>query len=158
MQYVNDAILLIIGSGDVIPALKQIVIKHKLASRVKFIGKIPLEILFQFTQLADIGLTLDKDTNINYRYSLPNKLFDYIHAGVPVLASNLVEVKKIIKHYQIGDCIDNYTPQHIASKLNSMLIDEAQLQIWKKNAKIAAAQLNWEQEELKLLEVYKRFL
>lgn len=158
MQYVNDAILLIIGSGDVIPVLKQIVRDQKLETNVKFIGKIPLEILVQFTQLADIGLTLDKDTNINYRYSLPNKLFDYIHAGVPVLASNLVEVKKIIKHYQIGDCIDNYTPQHIASKLNSMLIDEARLQMWKKNTKIAAAQLNWENEEQILKEVYSSFL
>ncbi len=158
MQYVNDAILLIIGSGDVIPVLKQIVRDQKLETKVKFIGKIPLEILVQFTQLADIGLTLDKDTNINYRYSLPNKLFDYIHAGVPVLASNLVEVKKIIKHYQIGDCIDNYTPQHIASKLNSMLIDEARLQMWKKNTKIAAAQLNWENEEQILKEVYNKFL
>ncbi len=158
MQYVNDAILLIIGSGDVIPVLKQIVRDQKLETKVKFIGKIPLEILVQFTQLADIGLTLDKDTNINYRYSLPNKLFDYIHAGVPVLASNLVEVKKIIKHYQIGDCIDNYTPQHIASKLNSMLIDEARLQMWKKNTKIAAAQLNWENEEQILKEVYSSFL
>jgi glycosyltransferase involved in cell wall biosynthesis len=158
MKYVNDAILLIIGSGDVIQVLKQMVSDQKLESKVKFIGKIPLEILFQFTQLADIGLTLDKDTNINYRYSLPNKLFDYIHAGVPVLASDLVEIKKIIKHYQIGDCIDNYTPQHIASKLNSMLIDEVQLQIWKKNAKIAAAQLNWENEEQILKEVYSSFL
>ena len=158
MQYVNDTILLIIGTGDVISVLKQMVTGLRLDSKVKFVGKVPLEKLMQYTQHADIGLTLDKDTNINYRYSLPNKLFDYIHAGVPVLASDLVEVKKIIQQYKIGDCIENHTPQHIADKLNSMLNDEVRLQIWKKNAKIAAIQLNWDNEELKLVEIYKRFL
>lgn len=158
MQYVNGALLLIIGSGDVISVLKQMVVDLKLDAKVKFIEKIPFEKLLQYTNHADIGLTLDKDTNINYRYSLPNKLFDYIHAGIPVLASNLVEVKKIIDQYGVGDCIENHNPQHIADKLNTILADITMLQMWKKNTKIAANSLNWEQEELKLIEVYKNFL
>ena len=158
MQFVNDAVLLIIGSGDVIPVLKQMVIDLKLNEKVKLIGKVPFEKLLQYTHHADIGLTLDKDTNVNYRFSLPNKLFDYIHAGVPVLASNLVEVKKIIDHYMVGDCIESHSPKHIADKLNFIFADDTTLQIWKKNSKIVANNLNWEQEELKLFEVYKKFL
>ncbi len=158
MQFVNDALLLIIGSGDVIPVLKQMVIDLKLNSKIKFIEKIPFEKLMQYTHHADIGLTLDKDTNVNYRFSLPNKLFDYIHAGVPVLASNLVEVKKIIDHYAVGDCIVSHDPKHIADKLNRILADDSTLQIWKKNTKIVANSLNWEHEELKLIDVYKNFL
>ena len=158
MQYVDDAVLLIIGSGDVIGILQQMSLDLKLENKVKFIGKVPFEKLLQYTQHADLGLTLDKDTNINYRYSLPNKLFDYIHAGVPVLASNLVELKKIIFQYYIGDCIENHNPQHIADKINSILNDNATLQMWKKNTKIAAADLNWENEELQLVAVYKQFL
>lgn len=158
MQYVNDALLLIIGSGDVIGILKQMVIDLNLSTKVKFIDKIPFEKLLQYTHHADLGLTLDKDTNINYRYSLPNKLFDYLHAGVPVLASNLVEVKKIINYYSVGDCIENHNPKHIADKLNKILADNLTLQEWKKNAKIVSNSLNWEQEELKLIAVYKNFL
>ncbi len=144
MQYVNNALLVIIGSGDVISILKAMVANLNLADNVKFIGKVPFEKLLQYTRHADLGLTLDKDTNINYRYSLPNKLFDYIHAGVPVLSSNLVEIKKIITQYTIGDCIDDHNPKHIAEKINRILSDEVLLQTWKKNCAAAAENLNWE--------------
>lgn len=158
MQYVNDAVLVIIGSGDVMDILKQMVIDLKLNDKVKFIGKVTFEKLLQYTHHADLGLTLDKDTNVNYRYSLPNKLFDYIHAGVPILASNLVEIRQLIFQYNIGDCIDNHTPQHIADKINHILNDTETLQMWEKNTKIAATELNWENEEQQLIAVYKKFL
>ncbi len=158
MQYVDDALLLIIGSGDVIEVLKQMVVDLKLDSKVKFIGKVPFQKLVQYTRCADLGLTLDKDTNINYKYSLPNKLFDYIHAGVPVLSSGLIEIKKIIDEYAIGDCISSHDPKHIAEKMNAILKDENKLQLWKKNTKIASEKLNWEIEEKELIKVYSEFL
>lgn len=158
MQYVEDSLLLIIGGGDVLDTLKIMVLELKLNDSVMFIGKVPFEKLMQYTRLADIGLTLDKDTNINYRYSLPNKLFDYIHAGVPILASELVEVKKIVEKYQVGDCIQSHEPKHIAEKLNHILADADRLQMWKKNAKIASESLNWETEQQRLIAVYKQFL
>lgn len=158
MQYLDNAILLIIGSGDVINILKQLVVDLKLSDKVQFIGKVPFIKLIQYTYLADLGLTLDKDTNINYKYSLPNKLFDYIHAEVPVLSSNLIEIKNIINEYEIGDTIDNHEPKHIAEKINSILIDETKLTMWKKNTKIAATKLNWELEEQQLIAIYKQFL
>jgi glycosyltransferase involved in cell wall biosynthesis len=158
MQFVTDAVLLIIGSGDVLDKLKQMVQALQLTDKVKFIGKVPLEKLLQYTQHADLGLTLDKDTNVNYRYSLPNKLFDYIQSGVPVLASDLVEIKNIITQYTIGICIEQHTPKHIAGKINQILEDTETLQLWKKNTKIAAADLNWELEERVLIAVYKQFL
>lgn len=158
MQYVYNAILLIIGSGDVLAILKHRVIQLKLQDKVRFIGKVPLEKLLQYTRHADLGLTLDKDTNINYRYSLPNKLFDYIHSGVPVLASDLTEVKKIVLHYNVGDCIENHAPQHIADKINTILSNEDRLQMWKKNTNIAASELNWQNEEKGLVAVYSQFL
>ncbi|CAN5452946.1 glycosyltransferase [soil metagenome] len=158
MQYIENAVLLIIGSGDVMDVLKSTVEKLRLNDKVKFIGKVPFQKLLQYTRHADLGLTLDKDTNINYKYSLPNKLFDYIHAGVPVLSSGLMEIKKIIDEYVVGDCINSHEPKHIAEKINTILKDENKLQLWKKNTKIASEKLNWETEELQLIEVYKEFL
>jgi glycosyltransferase involved in cell wall biosynthesis len=158
MQFVENAVLLIIGSGDVINVLKQMITDLNLNEKVKIIGKVPFEKLAQYTQHADLGLTLDKDTNINYRYSLPNKLFDYIHAGVPVLSSDLVEVKNIVNEYSVGDCINSHEPKHIAEKINSILQDDERLLNWKKNCKIAAGKLNWEEEKKVLIEVYKKFL
>lgn len=158
MQFIDDALLLIVGSGDVIPVLHNMVQKHKLQHKVIFTGKVPFEKLIQYTRIADLGLTLDKDTNTNYRYSLPNKLFDYIHAGVPVLASDLVEVKHIVQSFSVGDCIDNHNPHHIADKVNAILNNDLLLSEWKKNCKIAAEKLNWENEEKVLMEVYNQFL
>lgn len=158
MQYVEKAVLMIVGSGDIISVLKEMVNNLNLQEKVIFTGKVPFEKLVQYTRHADLGLTLDKDTNINYRYSLPNKLFDYIHAGVPVLASDLPEVKKIILDYSVGDIVYNHEPKQIGGKINLMLNNENLLSDWKKNCKIAAGKLNWEEEEKQLIEVYKEFL
>ena len=155
MHYVPDAVLAFVGSGDVIPKLKRKTADENMSDKVFFIDKLQPEKLRQLTRLAEIGLTLDKDTNINYRFSLPNKLFDYIHAGVPVLASPLPEVAAIVKGYDIGATIDNHSPKHIAAKINSMLGDEVQIKKWKQNLERAALELNWEKEKEKFLLLFK---
>ena len=155
MKHVNNAVLFIIGSGDIINKLKQTVNDLKISDKVKFINKLPPDELMHYTCNADIGLTLDKDTNINYRYSLPNKLFDYMHAGIPVLASPLVEIKKIFDQYNIGELIENHNPKHIAEKINLMLSNDQKIKTWKENSKIAISDLCWEKEEQELLKIFK---
>jgi len=81
MPYLDDVLLLIIGSGDVIPDLKVMIQELHLDSKVKIIGKLPYLEMLQYTQIADLGLSLDKGTNLNYELSLPNKVFDYMAAG-----------------------------------------------------------------------------
>lgn len=155
ISLVENAVLLFIGGGDVINVLKEKVASLKLIDKVFFLPKQPMEILYQYTALADFGLTLDKDTNLNYRYSLPNKLFDYIQADLPVLASDLSEVKKIINHYDIGKITPSVSAKDIANTMQSMINDKDQLASWKNKLKIAAQELCWENEVKKLLEVFK---
>ncbi len=157
MQYTENSILLIIGGGDVLPVLKAISTKLNLEDKVIFIPIQTPEKLFAYTCNSDLGLTLDKDTNINYRYSLPNKLFDYIHAGIPVLASPLFEIKKIIEHYQIGDLIENHEPKHIAAKINSMLSNKARYETWRVNLARTATELNWEKEKKVLITIFNTY-
>lgn len=106
--------------------------KMGLNDKVIFIPKQPYDQLFNLTCISDIGLTLDKDTNINYRFSLPNKLFDYIQARVPILASPLPELKKIIETYEIGDFIPGHDPKQIAQKTNEILANQDLMTKWKK--------------------------
>ena len=95
-----------VGSGDAIPALKESVRARGLESKVIFVGRVPYAQLLQYTAAADVGLSLDKDTNINYRFSLPNKLFDYLHCGIPVVTSPLVEVARIVEGYGVGATVE----------------------------------------------------
>lgn len=158
MQYINNAVLLLVGGGDVVELLKQMVNKYKLNEKIIFKPKQPYDQLFNLTTKADIGLTLDKDTNINYRYSLPNKLFDYIQAGIPIIASPLVEVKKIIEQYNIGDFIPDHDPKKIAYKINEVLVNQELIAKWKKNITFAASQLKWENEEQILKKIFAQYV
>ena len=156
MQFTEGAILLIIGDGDVIPALKSMVLDLNLLEKVRFLPRQPLERLAAYTAMADIGITFDKDTNINYRYSLPNKLFDYIQAGLPVLASPLPEVKKIIDEYGCGCFIENHNPQHIAACFTQFLNDDQFLSECRTNVIKASKILNGETEQKPLLSLFKQ--
>ncbi len=158
MQFVENSILLIVGGGDVIELLKEKVKQWHLEQKVLFKPRQPYEMLMQYTAVADLGLSLDKDTNINYRFSLPNKIFDYLHAGVPVLASDLVEIRKIIDTYQVGAFISDYQPQHIAQKVNEIFSMPEELIKWKLNTQKAASVLNWENESKRLRKVYAKYV
>lgn len=150
MQYLPDCHLLLIGGGDVWNELQRMAAQLQVADRIQFLGRMPYQQMMAYTAVADLGLSLDKPTNINYRLSLPNKLFDYIQAGIPVLCSRLPELEKIISEYQLGDFIADHNPQQIAESIRSLVSDEQKLKSFKNNALKAATQLNWENEQKKL--------
>ena len=157
MQYIDNSVLLIVGSGDIIETLKKDVIDLNLTHKVIFINKLPYGELFNYTANADLGFTLDKDSNINYRFSLPNKIFDYIHAGIPILASDLVEVRNIIEEYKVGEIIQSHEPHDIADKINSMLVNTDKLKQYRENAAKTATILCWETEAQELIKVYMKY-
>jgi len=158
MPFVENAILVIIGFGKVEDELKELVRKFNLEDKVIFYGKVPFEDLLSYTKQANVGLLLERPFGLSFTYSLPNKLFDFIHAELPILASPLVEVKRIMDQYNVGELVDNYTPEHIAKKLNEMLTDEEKVKDWKQNMQKAKQELNWENEQKKLIEIYANFL
>jgi len=150
----ENVLLCFIGSGDVWNEIQELTKKLHLTKIVKFIPRMPYQKLMQYTALADLGVSIDKPVSPNYKYSLPNKLFDYIGAGVPVLASPLVEVKNVVKGYNVGDCIESHDPGHIAEKIRYMFANKRRYNTWKSNARKAAAEFCWENEEKVLSEVY----
>lgn len=158
MRYLDDCQLVIIGGGDVLPILKEKVAKNHWDEKVKFFPRMPYQKMMAITQLAELGFTLDKDTNLNYRFSLPNKLFDYIQAGVPVVASHLVEIERIVRNYNIGTFVENHDPQSIAETIENALNDKDSLALWKQNLTIAARELCWENEEKVLLDIYEKYV
>lgn len=151
MQFIDNALLILVGSGDVIPKVKELVAKNQLSEKVMFFDKRPYLEMMQLTSNAHIGLTLDKPLSDNYKFSLPNKLFDYIQAGIPVLSSQLVELKKIIDNYEIGCFVENISPEEIARKINFLIENPDKLNQYKSNCVRAAEIENWENEKMKLI-------
>ena len=158
MQYVNDALLLIVGSGDALPLLKQMSSDLNLNEKVKFVAKVPYSDLIKYTAAADVGLTLDKDNNLNYKYSLPNKLFDYFACGTPVIASALVEIEKLYKQYEFGKLVQEVTALNVAAAFNNIDPNSNVYANWLNNIKRASELECWENEEKVLIELYQRFL
>ena len=154
MPEVKNAILLIIGSGDVWEVLKKKITTLNLTQKVFLIDKLPKTSLMQYTANADLGLSIDKNTNLNYFNSLPNKVFDYINAGVPILASRLPEIERIVRNYAVGDFIVDHQAANIASKINELL-ESPILQEYKNNTLNAKKELNWQSEKLKLISLIK---
>lgn len=151
----DDFLLLIIGNGVVIDKLKSLSISKGLEQKVIFIPKVPYEELGTYTQQAFLGLSLDKPVSINNEFSLPNKIFDYIKAGVPVLSSSLPEIRKILEQFGVGRCIDKVDPEIIARTILEIYNDPETYRTWKLNTSTALKELNWEKEKPVLMEIYR---
>lgn len=154
MPYVNDMLLLIVGSGAVIPLVKERAKELHLEEKVRFVPRVAPEKLFNYTALADIGISLDKDASPNHHFSLPNKIFEYIHAGLPLFSSSLPERKRIIEQYDLGVIVDDLSPEALSKSLNAMIADDEALGRWKANCQTASNELCWENEEKVLREMY----
>jgi glycosyltransferase involved in cell wall biosynthesis len=143
---------LIIGSGDVWEDLKTSIRQKGLQEKVTMINKLPKDELYHYTANADLGLSIDKNTNLNYLNSLPNKIFDYIQAEIPILASKLLEVEKIISRYKIGFFINNHSPKHIAETILKSL-ETIEFNEMKQNLKTAKNELSWRTEQNSLISI-----
>ena len=155
IKQLEGVLLLIIGSGDNWQALENTAKQSVFKNKVRLIRKLPRQELLQYTRCADLGVSFDKATNLNYIYSLPNKIFDYIQCGIPVLASRLPEIEKVINTYKVGEFIENHNSTHIAERIKNML-DSPKLAEYKSNTRIASETLNWQKEKLKLTEILER--
>jgi len=148
--------LLIVGGGDVYAKLEKIIEQNQLSEKITLIPKVPFALLGHFTRKAQLGLSIDKSSVPNHKYSLPNKLFEYLHAGVPVLASRLVEQEKIIGHYDVGGFIEDHHPEHMAIRIREIFENPETLERWKQNTSRVREELNWEIESKIVLDIFKQ--
>ncbi len=153
-----DVSLLIVGSGDQFEYLSRKVTTLGLKERIRFIPKCTWLSLMKYTISADAGLSLDKNSNLNYKFSLPNKLFDYIGAGIPVIASDLTEISGILSEFKCGIVIPEVTPEEISKAIIALRDNHALLSELKRNAAIASQSLNWETESQKVVTLYSSIL
>lgn len=155
MKELPEALLLLVGGGDAWPVLHRMVHEEALQDRVRLLDRMPYERMMQYTRNADLGLSLDKDTNLNYRFSLPNKLFDYFRAHIPVLATDLPEVAAIVRRYDAGIVIPTPEPALIVAAVRPLVSDPDRRKGLRQSSIFAAASLDGEREKAALKALFE---
>ena len=145
MQYLDNTVLLLVGTGDIEKNLKALVKQKKIGERVEFRGRVVPDQLFPLTCSADMGVSLEEDRGLNYRYALPNKLFDYIQARIPVLCSDLPEISRIVRTYGVGAVTGEREPEKLAGIIRYIIRERGE-GAWKDGLDRAANELCWETE------------
>lgn len=155
MEHLGNFQFQIFGDGPLRINLENLVEEKNLNDRIMFMGRKPFSELKFYTRQASLGVSLEENIGKNYFYALPNKLFDYIQARVPVLVSDLPEMKQIVEKYEIGVVAASHDPTMLSSIINEMMDNHEKRMIWKKNLLRASNELCWEVEMDKLIEIYK---
>ncbi len=153
MSFIEDAVFVIIGTGTIDADLKQRVSELALNEKVMFLGRIPSEQLSAYTRQASVGVSVEQNIGLNYYFALPNKLFDYIHAEIPVLVSDLPEMRRIVETHKIGEITNDFSPENLAIMLKAMLSDDYKKTLIN-NILQAKKQLCWESESQVLKRIF----
>lgn len=150
MAFLENCELLVIGRGDISSDLKKRVEAKQLADRVHFTGRIDPISLQEFTRKASLGLSLEEDLGLNYRYALPNKIFDYIHAGIPVVVSDLPVMGNFVLENKVGAVLTERNSKALAQLIVRVLSERRSYDSFLRDA---AVNYNWDKEKVKLLKL-----
>ncbi|MCH7963541.1 MAG: glycosyltransferase [Bacteroidetes bacterium] len=149
----SEFVFVLIGGGEFENYYKNLAVERKIINQVFFIGKFNQEDLPKLTPSVDVGIVLIENISRSYYYALPNKLFEYIMAEVPVVVSNLPQMKEIVHKYNVGYAVDPDNKDELIAALKKLTSDEVLYKKFKQNCKIASKELNWENEIGNLLEL-----
>ena len=154
----ESILLVLLGKGPLKEALQTYAHELNVAHRVIFHDMVSINSLRFYTQLADVAVHPLENICLNHRWSSPNKIFEYIHAEVPVVMSNLYGLSHIVSRWNIGRCFAPGDSEDLANKIQTILNDcDLHAHICN-NCRLAKGELNWQNQEYKLLKVYDRIL
>jgi len=153
---IQNAALIIIGDEY---QYRELLSRHRttVPENVHVIPFVPYQELPAYTAGADLGLYLLENSCLNYYYSLPNKLFEYLSAGLPVVASDFPEHRRLVAGYHCGVLVDEKSDEDVIGKINRLIQDGRAYREMSRNARRITQEIfNWEEEEKKLIAVYRR--
>lgn len=150
MEFIRDVDLVLVGEGDLSDSLRTLVKTLPYRDRIIFKGWQSPSALKEITKGATLGINLLDDVSLNYYYSLANKFFDYMHAGVPSVNMNFPEYLHILEEYQVGYTVAELTPHAVAEVINNALTDTAGLSHRTRECMRASLDYHWQNEAQKL--------
>ncbi|HEY7022783.1 MAG TPA: glycosyltransferase family 4 protein [Ktedonobacterales bacterium] len=150
-------VIVLLGEGSHRAMVEALIAELGVEDRIKIKGYVPHAELLSWTASADLGLSVfSRDISISTRYCLPNKLFEYLMAGLPVLTTPLDAVVELVRRYEVGWEIDDMEPETVATAINRMLADPGELARMRANALTACQRdLRWDVEKDALVGLYR---
>jgi glycosyltransferase involved in cell wall biosynthesis len=145
----------IIGGGPLAQPLRALAESLGCADRVHLLGEVGFRDLIALTRGALAGLAPIQALSASYRYALPGKLFEYLQAGVPVVATALPEIRKVVEAYGVGMCLEEYGSETLAAALRRLIGEPEIREGFLRNLPRAQAELCWEAEEIRYLSLYQ---
>jgi glycosyltransferase involved in cell wall biosynthesis len=160
MRFLPSYQLLIAGIGNLEEPLQKLAAARPYHAQITFTGFVPAVALRLRTQASIFGLSLEADRGASYHFALPNKLFDYIQSGVPVLVSDLPEMAAVVRTHAVGDVLlqSERKPELLAAKIRAICENEDQYARYAANCRSAANTLTWENEQSRLQAVFAAYL
>ncbi len=156
MLKIENAEFHIVGDGDETEHVKNSIKELKLENKVRLLGKKTPDELKQLTQQAYIGINLLENRGLSYYYSLGNKTFDYIQAGIPQVMIGFPEYIELNKKYNIGVIVEELTIDNICIAIKKLVSDKDMYQQLQQNCLAARESLCWENEEQNLISIYEK--
>lgn len=154
MKHFPDYKLYIAGKGYMERELKKLTADLSLTDRVVFTGNLRFDELHKLTSRAKIGFSVEQGTSLNYKYALPNKVFDYIQAGTPVVCANLPEMRAVVDEYAVGEVFAGNDAESLSDLVSGMLANPDRLREYHCKCVEASRVLNWENEQKILRGIY----
>lgn len=145
----DKVVALFMGYGPLEAEIIQASSRHK---NIFFYPAVPPEVVLEYTASADMGISLIENTCLSYYFCMPNKLFEYAMAGIPILVSNMKDMSELVQKNSMGAVIDEFTPSAINRALDALLGSD--LEMMSHNAYSTACDHAWEVQEATLLKAY----
>lgn len=155
---VPDAYFVFIGGGRLDASLRSIVAELRLEERVRFIPTVALAELPSYTASADIGVQPIENTCLNHYTTDSNKLFEYVQAGLPIVASDLPEIRRVVRKHDLGLLVPPGNSAALSAALRELLADKGKREHYATQARKASAALSWESQEHELVALYEKVL
>ncbi|MEK7256632.1 MAG: glycosyltransferase, partial [Bacteroidota bacterium] len=158
VSHLENIELWLAGEGDLSQELRALAAKFQANSKVKFLGKVPPQDLPALTRQAHAGLNLLKNKGLNYYYSLANKVFDYVQAGIPCLCMDFPEYQKLNAQFDVFHLVGDLETATLVQAIERLRTDEKWYQHLESNCRQASREWVWEKEEKKLMEFYQKLI
>ncbi len=153
----NNAAFVFMGNGPYVKVLQE-KIRSIESENIYYKESVSQDELLKYTNSADVGIHAIKNSCLNHDFCLPNKLFEYMSSGIPVLVSELTEMKKFVDRYGLGLCFTNDSVADLTNKIRYLIDNPEKLKQFKVNAEIAAKTVTWDSEAKFLEAAYLELL